>query len=685
MEPPVRVGIDVGGTFTDFIAQGEDGDVSISKVSSTPSDPSEGVMDAIRDFTVDSNIAATDIRSLFHGSTVSTNAVIERTGAKTGLLVTEGYNAVPVVGSMARPQSHTLDPFFSEENNQFLVENEYIKSVPERIDSDGRVRSPLDEDTLRHRIREFRELDVEAIAVCYLFSFMNPEHEEKTLEIIKDEYPDCFVSLSSRVVPKIREYPRMSTTTIDAYVGPVLGTYLQSLSEKLQREGMSTEQIYLMLSHGGVVPFETAAQNTCRTILSGPAAGMKGAQYFGNQLDEQDIITMDMGGTSCDISIIEDGEVAETKEGSLDEYPLSFPMMEISTIGAGGGTQARVDGQRLQIGPESSGADPGPICYGRSGTVPTITDANVLLGRLNPDYLLGGKIEVDYDRTEQLIEERIAEPLNMDVTEAAAAIRMIVDDKMKKEIVVQLSQYGYDARDFVLFPFGGAGPTHAARIAKKLNISRVIVPPWPGINSAAGLLASDIQQEYVRSDLTKLAEVPIDTIKNRFSELEAEATNERVTEGFAPDEVQTVRRLDLRYEGQGYELTVDIDRIQKEKIRQQFNALHESRFGHQSDEPIEIVSYRVGSIVEMPPLETQAGTTGEQTDPTPQSRRDVFDLNDEQFVETPVYDRTSLSANATFTGPAVIEQLDTTIMIESDQKMTVSPTGALVIEVSQNG
>lgn len=565
MQAPVRLGIDVGGTFTDLIAQGDNGEVQVVKVSSTPEDPSIGVMDGITKFVDQSAVEMGDIGSLFHGSTVSTNALIERDGADAGLLITEGYNAVPVVGNQSRPDSETINPFYEE--TDFLIPHKRVKEVPERVDSTSEIVKKLDEEAVRTAVRELKAEGVNAIAVSYLFSFMNERHEERTLEIIQDEYPECFVSLSSRVIPRIREYPRMSTTAIDSYVGPVLSEYLQNLQRKLESKDISTEQVYLMLSHGGLVPFSTAANNTCRTLLSGPAAGVKGAAFFGDQINEPNLVTMDMGGTSCDISLVHDGEISETTEGSIENHPLSVPMIEISAITAGGGTQASLQGGHLEVGPESSGADPGPVCYGRGGTVPTITDANVILGRLNQDTLLDGEIEVAFDQTETAIEEKIADPLSMDTVEAAAGILELVNDKMKKEINLQLTKYGYDPRQFSLLAYGGAGPTHAARIAEKLDMPQVIVPRWPGINSAAGLLSTDVRQAYVESNLQALANLSEDTITDQFQELEREAIEARMAEGFAREEITTDRKLDLRYEGQGYELSIDVPEIDTDTIR----------------------------------------------------------------------------------------------------------------------
>jgi len=409
MSGELRVGIDVGGTFTDLVAHDEKGEVATVKVSSTPTNPAIGVMDALRELVDGHNVGPGDVESLFHGSTVTTNAIIERDGANTGLLITDGYDAVPIVGTQARSESNSINAFYEEE--PFLVPPRLTREIPERTNADGEVVNELDEEAIREAVRELREEGVDAIAVSYLFSFLNPEHEQRTLELIQEVHPDCFVSLSSQVIPKIREYPRLSTTSVDAYVGPILKEYITDLRQRLDEYGVTTDRLYLMLSNGGLVPLTSKNKNPSETLLSGPAAGVQGSRYIGALLSEDNLLTMDMGGTSCDISIIKDGEVTRSSEGTIGDYRIAHPLIDITAIGAGGGTQARVEGDRLLVGPQSSGADPGPVCYGRGGEVPTVTDANVLLGRLNPDYLLGGELEVEFDRTKARIEDRIAERL----------------------------------------------------------------------------------------------------------------------------------------------------------------------------------------------------------------------------------------------------------------------------------
>lgn len=679
----MRIGVDVGGTFTDLIAQDRRGRVRVVKTDSTPADPSVGVMNAIRELLDGSDVAIGDVTAFYHGTTVTTNAVIEDEGAETGLLITDGYDAVPVVGDQTRPETHTSNPLFTETDDAFIVPPSRTTGVPERVESDGSVGEPLDEAAVREAVRAFEAAGVESIAVCYLFSYANDEHEQRTRELIAEEFPECFVSLSADVLPKIREYPRLSTTAIDAYVRPILESYVTRLRGKLGDAGLDTDQVYLMLSHGGLVPFETAAATPSRSLLSGPAAGVEGGRFFGEAAGEADLVTMDMGGTSCDVSIVRDGVPSETQSGEINDQPLAFPMIEISTIGAGGGTQARVESGRLGVGPESSGADPGPICYGRGGEIPTVTDANVVLGRLNPEALLGGEIDVAFDRTREIFEREIADPLSRSVTRAAGDVLQVVNDKMKKEITLQLSRYGYDAREFSLVAFGGGGPTHAANVADKLGMERVIVPPWPGINSAAGLLSTDVRQHYVESDLSPLAALDPADVEANFAALEERAVADRRDEGFEAEEIALERKLDLRYEGQGYELTIDVDAgtPDLDRIAAAFDDSHESRFGHRSDEPTELVNYRVASVIEVADLDIETDGTDASDGVGPREHRDVYYPSADEYVRTPVYDRGTLPVGHRLDGPAVLEQLDTTTVVEPSHALRVDDSRNVIVEV----
>lgn len=681
----LRVGVDIGGTFTDVIGFDPVAETyHTCKVSSTPAAPSEGVIDGLQQLFSETEYEPGDLTVLSHGSTVTVNALIERTGAKTGLLLTEGFDAVPVAGRGSRPQEEVKNPRY--EPPEPLVPPRYVRGVPERLDSDGEVLEPLDEEATREAVRDLRDQGVEAIAVGLLFSFLNPEHERRVAELIRQEHPDCAVSLSSEISPRIREYPRLSTTTVNAYVDQKLSAYLDRLEASLADIDVYAEELTMMLSHGGLASFAEASEITAHTLLSGPAAGVQGALFAADLADDTtgdsapDVVTMDMGGTSCDVAIAPSGEPIETTEAEFGGNPVSVPMVDISAIGAGGGTLARAEGGRLQIGPESAGAEPGPVCYGRGGATPTVTDANAVLGRLNPESILGGDLEIAIERTREALSDRVADPLDMGVKEAAAGILRVVNDKMKKELSLTLTRNGHDPRDFSLVAFGGAGPMHAAAIARELSIGRVIVPPFPGINSAVGLQTTDRRRLFERSAVERLTDADLDA---GFAPLEADASAAADEAGITPAERTFERELELRYAGQSYELAIDVAPDDTAAtLREKFTAAHESAFGHASDEPLETMTYRVRMEAESPKLtgellRAEQGR-GADADWEPTDAREVF--FDGQFVETPIYWREDLPTGASFPGPAIVEQLDTTTVVEPNMAATVDEYGNLLLE-----
>ncbi len=676
----LRVGVDIGGTFTDVI--GFDpvaGTYHTCKVSSTPAAPSEGVIDGLEQLFEQTRFEPADLTVLSHGSTVTINALIERTGATTGLLLTEGFDAVPVAGTGSRPQEEVKNPRY--EPPPQLVPPRRVRGIPERIDENGSVRTELDEEATRQAIRDLREQGVEAIAVGLLFSFLNPEHERRVAELIAAEHPDCAVSLSSEVSPRIREYPRLSTTTVNAYVDRKLGDYLERLEESLSDVGVEPEELTMMLSHGGLASFQEAAETPAHTLLSGPAAGVQGGLFAAGLAGTEDVVTMDMGGTSCDVAIAPESEPIETTGAEFSGTPVSVPMVDIRAIGAGGGTLARVESGRLQVGPESAGADPGPVCYGRGGEIPTVTDANAVLGRLNPAAILGGDLEIALDRTERAIEQSVAGPLEMTVSEAAAGIVRVVNDKMKKELSLALTRNGHDPRDFSLVAYGGAGPMHAAAIATELSIGQVIVPPFPGINSAVGLLTTDRRRLFERSAIDRLTEADMEA---NFAPLEEQAREAADEAGIAPEERTFERELELRYAGQSYELGVDVDpEDDPASLREKFTAAHQAAYGHASDEPLETMTYRVRMEAETPRLsgDLLRSELAGVPDWGPTDSREVF--FEGRFMETPIYDRRDLPAGATFHGPAIVEQLDTTTVVEPEMTATVDEYGNLLLEVDQ--
>lgn len=673
-----RIGVDIGGTFTDFVIQDSDEGARILKIPSTPADPSKAVENGLQT-AIESNKIDPDVVSFFsHASTVTTNALIESEGAKAGLLVTDGFSAIYETRTQARPAGDEAKDI-TYQDPPMLVPQRRTKGIPQRMDESGEIIESLDEQAAKEAIRELRDLGVEAIAVCFLFSFMNPKHENRVGELIEEIHPDCQVALSSDVLPQIREYPRLSTTVVDAYIGPTLSDYVRRLEERINDTGTGTDPFF-MLSQGGLVPFESAAEQPVRSILSGPAAGVQGALYFSELVDgSSNVITMDMGGTSCDTAVVKDGEIPRTREGSVERQPVAVPMIDINTIGAGGGTIARVDDEgRLRVGPKSAGADPGPICYGNGGTKPTVTDANVILGRLNPNSLLGGELSLDAERATELTEEMIADPLGMSIEEAAQGILQVVNENMKREMNLSFTRRGYDPSNFRLVAFGGGGPTHACRIAERLNIGEVLVPRYPGVNSAAGLLSTEIRHEQQTSAVSLLKARSKTAIQDEFEKLEQEVTLQFVEEGFDESTVEAVWELDCRYEGQAYELTIDVQQGDGVKtLRRRFDEHHKAAYGRQSDEALEIVNYRVIGTVDVP--DPDLGTVNQGATPSPIDYRDVTHLQTDESIKTPIYQRDELVSETEIEGPAIIEQMDTTTVIEPDQQARVDRYGNLIV------
>ena len=670
----LRVGVDIGGTFTDIIAfDPSRGSYHTNKVPSTPSNPADGVIDGLGGLFEATDYGPGDVTVLSHGSTVTVNALIERKGATTGILLTEGFDAIPVAKRGDRPQEQVKNPRYVPPEP--LVPQRRVRGVPERVDDDGEVVESLDEGRTREAIADLRDAGVDSIAVCLLFSFLNPEHERRVGELIREVHPDCAVSLSSDVSPRIREYPRLSTTTVSAFVDPKLSGYLADLEQLLEERDVDPDDLSMMLSHGGLSRFADAADEPAHTLLSGPAAGVQGGLFAAGLADATDVITMDMGGTSCDIAIAPDGEALRTTEQEFDGNPVSVPMVDIQAIGAGGGTIARVESGRLQVGPDSAGADPGPVCYGRGGEEVTVTDANALLGRLNPESILGGDLSIDLGEAEAAVEERIADPLGLSTTEAAAGVLRVVDDKMKKEMRLALTQRGFDPRSFALVTYGGAGPMHALSIARELSLDRVVVPPWPGINSAVGLLTTDRKRLHERSLVEPLASV---SVQDAFDDLirEAEASLDDPA-----GEVRFERELELRYAGQSYELVVPVGpEDTSETLRERFTQKHEESFGHTSDEPLETMTYRVVSRVETDKLSgdlLEREKRGESGDVDPANRRDVY--FEGEFRETPIYERADLPRGSQIDGPAIIEQMDTTTVVDPSATVSVDAFGNLVV------
>jgi N-methylhydantoinase A len=554
--------------------------------------------------------------------------------------------------------------------------------VRERVDHRGNVLVPLDEEALRARLRRLAAQDVESLAVCLLFSFLHPAHEARVREIARQEMPACNVSLSSEILPQIREYYRLSTTVINAYLQPILARYVDNLDRRLGDAGVTTPQKYIMQSNGGTSTFAQAARTAVATVLSGPAGGVTAGVAASRQLQCPNIITFDMGGTSCDVALIKGGEPIFTSRGKIEGRDIAVPMMDINTVSAGGGTVARVDRfGALEVGPQSAGAVPGPACYGRGGEAPTITDCNLLLGYLSADNFLDGRMRLDRGKAEETV-GRVAGPLSLDAIAAAEGIVRIIDVKMEEAIKAISTMRGHDLRDFMLLAFGGAGPLHAARLARALGMAGVIVPLYPGVFSALGLLMSDVKHDYVRSRMTSISELDPESAEETFAALEAQARDDLRRDGFAENDVRVERALDMRYAGQGYEITVACTAGEVAALallRKKFDVEHQRQFGHMApEEPVEVVSYRVRGVgpvpaVSMPQFAPQGGAL---VDALREMRPARFDG---KMISCPVYQREKLDVGAILHGPAILDQLDCTTVICAGQAARVDAWKNLIV------
>ncbi len=686
-----RLGVDVGGTHTDLVLlDSETGDIAVEKVSSTPRNPAIGVLNGVGNF-VAKGTPPDAIEFFSHGTTITTNALLEMRGAKVGLLITWGYRAVQEVQSQGR-DGNPFDYFYDKPEH--LAPQSMTREIPGRLDWEGKELIPLDEDAVRQAARELRDAGATSIAVCYLFSYANPKHEERTRTLILEEIPDAHVSLSSEVLPRIREWPRLSTTLLNAYLGPVLVAYIGHLNRGLDDGGVTTHQRFLMQSNGGVMPFTAAVQGgkTVYTLFSGPAAGAQASAYLAGDDAMKGIVTLDMGGTSADIAFIEGGTPLEVTEVTVARRPLGVPALDLTTISAGGGSIAWIDrGGFLCVGPQSAGADPGPVCYGKGGENPAVTDADIALGYLNPDYFLGGAQKLDKAASEAALREKIATPLGMTVREAAAGIRRIVDLRMADEVKVFGAKRGVDPQEFTLLPFGGAGAVHAASVAEELGMTRIFVPPRPGAFSALGLLCTDVVHDYVRSELRPMELVEPGHAEHVFRNLEARGYAELNEEGIDDDGARFERELDMRYTGQGYELRVSLDGLGGETglaaadmqaARDRFDERHAQIHGHAAkDRPVEIVSYRVRLRVAVPkykPVPAAEVVSAPAPAESVKGKRTVY-FEAETPTETTLYERERLPIGARLEGPAIVEQFDSTTVVPAGWTAAVDGFGNLIL------
>jgi len=681
-----RVTVDTGGTFSDFVFFNESsGEITITKVPSTPREPFQAVLNGLKEL-IDQGVAAGDISFFCHGTTVGTNTLLEEKGAKTGLLVTQGFRGIYEVMEQTRGYGPaTYDLFF--EKPRLLAPPYYTEEIPERVDFKGQALKSIDVEAARAAVRRLKKKGVQSVAVCFLFSFLNPDHELRIKEIFAEEFPAARLSLSYEVLPQIREFYRLSTTVINAYIQPVMASYLNRLESRMREIGVTTPKLYIMQSNGGVSTFQGSAEKPVATVLSGPAGGVIASMGTCERVGINNLITFDMGGTSCDVALIHQGNPVITTQGKINMRPISLPMLDIHTVSAGGGTIARIDAVGgLQVGPDSAGADPGPVSYDRGGQEITVTDANIVTGVLDPDQFLGGRMKLNKARAERLLEEKIAKPLKLNLLEAADGVIKIINVKMEEAIKAVSSARGYDIRDFTLVAFGGGGPMHAGRMALDLGIPSVLVPLTPGVHSALGLLMSDVKHDYVRSKLVGLEELDLTEINHMFAQLIDRAKADLHGEGFRDDEIKIEPYLDLRYAGQGYELTVPCPMPPLTKpdlalMRGRFDTMHEQNSGHKAEtEAVELVSLRLISLGLVPQAKLSPGkVTGRKVEEAKTGERKVFFGKEHGTLNTQVYTREHLEPGHKLSGPAIVEQLDTTTVIHPEQQASVDEYRNLIV------
>ena len=687
-----RVGVDVGGTFTDLIyVDDEAGVIRVHKLPTTPEDPSQGTVQGIREIAAEAGVDPAALDQVFHGTTIATNIVIEHTGATVGMITTEGYRDILHIARHKKPLNFSNYQDLPWQRYP-VVRRRYRLTVAERIVRDGSVLVPLDEDEARERVRQLKEAQVEAVAVCFLFSFLNPVHEQRVAEIVREEFPEAFLSVSSEVVPQYREYERFSTVGLNAYIGPKVSSYVARLQDGLDSLGVRTG-LHLMTSASGVATTEAAIKRPVTLLMSGPVAGVVGGIWAGKQSGYDNVITLDVGGTSADIGLAQEGRLRmkhllDTKVGP---YQAMIPMVDVDTIGAGGGSIAYVDaGGIFRVGPRSAGAVPGPAAYGRGGTEATATDAMVNLGWLLPEAFLGGGMSLDRGRARKAFEEGPAQALGMSVEEASMGAVQILSHSMVQSIEENSVRKGYDPRDFALVAEGGAGPLFAVPIAVEVGTPHVIVPLYPGIAAAMGLIATDMVYEYAATTYQRLSKLDVPALQVRFEELEAQAARQLEDDGIPADRVVIQRIVDARYLGQGYELRVDvasgpIDDAWIDKVRTDFHDIHQREFTRRfEDSDIEIPNIRVRGIGLMPALSTPELEAGDES-PDAALRHEGeawFVIGDSlEHVPTRYYDRTALQAGNRLEGPAIVNQYDSTTVIPPGIGAHVNRFGSIVIEV----
>jgi N-methylhydantoinase A len=676
-----KIGIDVGGTFTDLVYIDAAGSIEVLKTPTTPENQAIGVLLGLgkiasaEGLSLEEFLKQTEL--IVHGTTVATNTMLEFNGAKTGLITTKGFRddieiRRGIKERIFNPRHPAPTP---------IALRRHRLTVNERIDREGKVLIPLDEVEVAHAVRKLREAGVDSIAVCLFFGFLNPVHEKSIAEIIRREHPDAFISLSHEVLSQIREFERVSTTLVNAYTMPRLKRYLESLESELKKSGFKSD-FFVMLSNGGIMNAAYTGNYAVYSLLSGPAGGVVAcAQMIGELCSEPNLITIDMGGTSYDVSLIKDGKPTVTTDYWVSRYRVAVPMLDIHTIGAGGGSIAWVDaGGALQVGPRSAGADPGPACYGKGGTEPTVTDANLLLGFLDPDNFLGGEMKLDVEAAKKAVDEKVARPLGLDPIRAASGISRIVNNNMSNGIRVVSVQRGYDPRDFVLVAFGGNGALHAGMQARELGIRKVIIPRTATAFSARGLLDSDIVISKMCTYIERSNDYDLDKINSLLASMREETEKDLPLSGRddsgSMTKVVTSYQMDMHYKGETHEITVPLlsaDGVVRDedlaRAVQAFHSAHESLHTFSNpDDPAHFMNLRIDKVVRMqkPPM-PELKASGEDPSKALRGKRSVYFDDEGGFIEVPIYDGSLIGCGNILQGPCVIEEPATTIVVYPGQ------------------
>ena len=684
------IGIDVGGTFTDFVVAREGQPPRYFKTASTPNDPSEGLMTGLNeaasahDLSLENFLASADM--IIHGSTVATNTLVERKGAKVGLITTDGFRDLLEMREGLKEDRYNLRMTPVEP----LVPRYLRAEAPERVLSDGSVKFPLDEDALNAALDGLKDEGVESLAVCFLFSYLNSAHEDRVGEIISAKFPGMYTSLSSQVIPQIKEFDRLSTTVINSYVGPVLGRYLENLQERLtqiDRSGRQAGDFLIMQSNGGVAPIEDSRRFAVRSILSGPAGGVSGAAAYGRLVGTPNIIAFDMGGTSTDISLIENGEPHLSTEKFEAGWKISVPMIDIHTMGAGGGSIASVgSGGIMQVGPESAGALPGPASYGKGGDRPTVTDANLVLGYLDPGNFLGGSAKLETSLAEKAVAEHVAKPLSLSMIEAAEGISTVVSTSIAEGIRLMSVQRGVDPRRFTMMAFGGAAGLQAGKVARQLQVEKVVIPAAAAVLSAHGMLSTDLKYDYSRSHPAALLGMDLDTVKSIVVGMESEGREKLLSQGVSESNIEVSISADMRYLDQIYEVNVPVPDFGQdteslldqwaENFHQRYRELYSYS---QSEQEIRLVTLRASVVGRLPKMDPPPLESGPAKPIKEKSRRNIY-LGG--WVEAPVYEIGDLSPGSSIDGPAVLESDFTTVLVEAGDSAVIDPYGGIELRVS---